>query len=73
VVDAKGQVEMSTVRMIRGPEHVEADADAVAFGARAEQTLASLRFEPAQIAGCSIAQLIEMPIVVPRSVPKRAP
>jgi hypothetical protein len=59
VVGTEGRVEMTTTRMMR-------DVGDTAFATRAAQVLSSLRFEPAQIAGCSIAQLVVQPIAVPR-------
>jgi hypothetical protein len=70
VVDAKGRVEMTTTRIIRASALPSAlpttDVSDTAFETRADQVLSSLRFEPAQITGCSVAQLVVQPIVVPR-------
>ena len=75
VVDARGRVEMTTTRMmrslpatdaVRAPALPTTDVSEAAFTTRADQVLSSLRFEPAQIAGCSIAQLVVQPIAVPR-------
>ena len=60
---------MPTVRTIRGTASLATGADSSAFGARLEQTLEALRFEPAQIAGCAIPELVEQPIAVPRVLP----
>jgi hypothetical protein len=76
VVGAQGRVDMTTTRMmrapapatdvVRAPTSPATDASDTAFAMRAAQVLSSLRFEPAQIAGCSIAQLVVEHIAVPR-------
>jgi hypothetical protein len=69
VIDAQGRVSMPTVRAIRGTAPLATGPDSSAFGARLEQTLDALRFEPAQIAGCAIPELVEQSIAVPRVLP----
>jgi len=76
VVGANGRIDTSTARVIRrsapSMDVVRLTASPVrdtgeaGFDQRVSQTLSSLRFEPAQIAGCSIAQLVVQPIAVPR-------
>ena len=66
VVDAQGQVDTTTARVIRRPASAATDVSDTAFGARADHVLSSLRFEPAQIAACPIAQLVVQRIAVPR-------
>jgi hypothetical protein len=66
VVDAQGRVDMTTTRMIRASDSPATDAGEAGIETRASQVLSSLRFEPAQIAGCSIAELVVQPIAVPR-------
>jgi hypothetical protein len=77
VVDANGRIDMTTARVIRRsapPTDVvrstpspASDTGEAGFGQRVGETLSSLRFEPAQIAGCSIAQLVVQPIAIPRA------
>jgi hypothetical protein len=73
VVDARGRVSMPTVRTIRGTASLVTGADSSAFGARLEQTLEALRFDPAEIAGCAIQELVEQSIAVPRVLPPVLP
>jgi hypothetical protein len=66
VVDAQGRVDTTTTRMLRASASPATDAGESGIEMRASQVLSSLRFEPAQIAGCSIAELVVQPIAVPR-------
>ncbi len=65
VVDARGRADTTTARVVRRSASA-ASGDESAIDQRAGQILSSLQFEPAQIAGCSVAQLVDQPIAVPR-------
>jgi hypothetical protein len=65
VVDAKGRADTTTARMIRRSAAAGA-GDASGIGLRAGQILSSLQFEPAQIAGCSVAEIVDQAVGVPR-------
>ena len=65
VVDARGRADTTTARVVRRSASA-ALSDESAIDERAGQILSSLQFEPAQIAGCSVAQLVDQPIAVPR-------
>jgi hypothetical protein len=66
VIDAQGRAETTTARVIRRAGSPATDASASGIDVRAGQVLSSLRFEPAQIAGCPIAELVVQQIAVPR-------
>lgn len=66
VVDAQGRADMTTARVIRRAAPPATDAGASGIDMRAGQVLSSLRFEPAQIAGCPIAELVVQQVAVPR-------
>ena len=66
VVDAQGRAETTTARVIRRAGSPATDASESGIDVRASQVLSSLRFEPAQIAGCPIAELVVQRIAVPR-------
>jgi hypothetical protein len=65
VVGATGRADTTTVRVIRRSASAAA-SDQSGIDLRTSQVLSSLRFEPAQIAGCSVAELVDQPIAVPR-------
>jgi len=65
VVDRTGEPIMETLEIVRGSslEFVRA-----ALGALGKQ-----RFSPAQIRGCAVAQLVELPFVMPPPTPSSTP